>query len=287
MSSVRLSVLITGASTGIGQATAVRLAKAGHQVFAGVRKAKDGDALKALDSRLLPIIIDVAKSESIQSAFETIKSLRNKNQTFCLVNNAGIVVAGPVEALKMSEWRKQMDVNFFGLIETTKTFLPFIRDLRGRVINISSINGRMAAPFMGAYSASKFAVEALSDALRIELAPFGIKVTVIQPGPIATPIWAKGLEHREEVQAQCEPHILPLYLKTYERFEEVVGEVAKRAIPVETVAAAIEKELLSSKPAARVVVAGKRSHFETVMSEWLPESVFDKLVLKEITPKNQ
>ncbi len=280
---MNLSVVVTGASTGIGQAAAILLAKNGHQVFAGVRKAKDGETLRLLEPKLIPIILDVCSSESLKQAAEEIAGLRDKSRPFCLINNAGIAVSGPVEALRMSEWRKQFDVNFFGHIEATQAFLPIIRETKGRIINVSSINGRMAAPFMGAYSASKFAVEALSDALRIELAPFGVKVTVIQPGPIATPIWAKGIDNRDEVLAKCDSTKLPLYIKTYEKFEKLVEAISKRAIPVEFVAKAIEKELISKSPAARVIVAGAKSHFETRLSEWLPEKVFDKLVLKEFS----
>lgn len=280
---MNLSVVITGASTGIGQAAAIHLAKNGHQVFAGVRKAKDGETLRTLEPKIIPVILDVCSTESLKKAAHEIAGFRDKSRTFCLVNNAGIAVSGPVEALKMSEWRKQFDVNVFGLIEATQIFLPMIRETKGRIINVSSINGRMSAPFMGAYSASKFAVEALSDAMRIELAPLGVNVTVIQPGPIATPIWAKGIDHRDEVMAQCDSERLPIYMSMYEKFEKLLVAVSKRAIPVEHVAKAIEKELLSSNPAARVIVAGAKSHFETRLSEWLPEKVFDKLVLKEFS----
>ncbi|RYZ64144.1 MAG: SDR family NAD(P)-dependent oxidoreductase, partial [Proteobacteria bacterium] len=189
----KISVLITGASTGIGLAAAFELVQKGHEVFAGVRNEAASAAVRALDQRIVPVIIDVTKPDTIHEAYKAVELMRTREFPFSLVNNAGIAVSGPIEALSMNELRKQFDVNVFGLVETTQVFLPMIREKRGRIVNISSVNGFLVPPFLGAYSASKFAVEAISDALRRELLPEDIKVITIQPGPISTPIWQKGL----------------------------------------------------------------------------------------------
>ncbi len=178
----RGAVLITGASTGIGAACALHLDRLGFRVWAGVRRPSDGEALVGQASRqLTPIILDVTDSNSIAAALAGVGAGAGGDSLAGLVNNAGIVVAAPVEILPIAELRTQLEVNVIGLVAVTQAALPLLRLGRGRVVNIGSISGRMATPVIGAYAASKFAVEALTDALRVEVQPWGIDVALIEP----------------------------------------------------------------------------------------------------------
>lgn len=276
------SILITGASTGIGRSIAVFLAQTGHQVFAGVRKTQDGEKLTAENQSIIPVFIDVAKSDTIQTCLEQVSKLRDPARPFSLVNNAGVAVAGPVEALKDSELRKLFDVNFFGAVEATQIFLPLIRESRGRIINMSSIGGRVSSPFLGAYSASKFALEAMSDSLRQELAPFGVHVVLIEPGPIQSEIWAKSLENKEAAANYCHADRLEIYKKRVERFEKFVSAIARRAIPALNVAEQVSAALTLKTPPIRIVVAPFQSRLQLHAGEWLPTRLLDKIVSKAL-----
>lgn len=276
------SILITGASTGIGRSIAVFLAQTGHQVFAGVRKLQDGEKLTAENSSIVPVIIDVAKSDTIQTCFEQVSKLRDSERPFSLVNNAGIAVGGPVEALKESELRKVFDVNFFGAVETTQVFLPMIRESRGRIINMSSIGGRVSTPFLGAYSASKFALEAMSDSLRQELAPFGVHVVVVEPGPIQSEIWTKSLDNKNAAAHYCNSDRLEIYKKRIERFEKFASGAAKNAIPAINVAEQVSYALTAKTPPIRIVVAPFQSRLQLHAGEWLPTRLLDRIVGKAL-----
>lgn len=276
------SILITGASTGIGRSIAVYLAQTGHQVFAGVRRPQDGEKLTAENQSIVPVIIDVTKSDTIQTCFAQVAKLRDPARPFSLVNNAGIAVAGPVEALKDSELRKLFDVNFFGAIEATQIFLPLIRESRGRIINMSSIGGRVSTAFLGAYSASKFALEAMSDSLRQELAPFGVHVILIEPGPIQSEIWAKSLDNKDAAANYCHADRLAIYKKRVERFEKFASGAARRAIPAINVAEQVAYALTTKTPPIRVVVAPFQSRLQLHAGEWLPTRLLDRIVGKAL-----
>lgn len=274
----RVSVLITGASTGIGLAVAQELAQAGHEVFAGVRNEKAAASVREVDARIQPVLIDVTKSETILECYEQIERARTKDLPFSLVNNAGIAVAGPIEAIALSEFRKQFDVNVFGLVETTQVFLPMIRAKRGRVVNVSSVNGFLVPPFLGVYSASKFAVEAISDALRRELLPEGIKVITIQPGPIATPIWDKGIQNKAKIEATMNPDRIGRYKNAIDVFEAEIELTAKNSIPATVVAKRIRHALTDKNPNIREVVAGPTKNFIFGVGRRLPTSWMDSIV---------
>ena len=189
------SVVITGASTGIGRGCALRMDALGWSVFAGVRKEVDATSLRAEASdRLRPLFLDVSNPRSILEAQQAVSQALGAEGLSGLVNNAGIPYGGAIEHLEMQEVRRTFDVNFFGLIEVTQAFMPLLRRAHGRIVNMSSVSGWIASPFLSPYSTSKFALEALSDALRVELHPWNIHVAVIEPGAIDTPIWAKGGE---------------------------------------------------------------------------------------------
>src|SRR3954454_20001606 len=205
-------VLITGASTGIGEATALRLDAAGFRVFAGVRKAEDGERLRAKGSGRLRVVepLDVTNADQIAAAAKPAKpaaAARLAEQGWGgeplrgIVNNAGIGIGGPLEGLELDDFRRTLEVNTTGQLAVPKAFLPQLRRSKGRIVNMSSIVGRVAQPFAGPYIASKFALEAVTDVLRIELLGFGIDVIAIEPGTIATPIWEKSSQEAEKVLA--------------------------------------------------------------------------------------
>lgn len=197
------AVVITGAATGIGAACANRLAHTGFHVFAGVRKTEDGAALQqAIGDQVTPLLLDVTNGEQIAAAQAAVTTMVGERGLAGLVNNAGIAVGGPLEFMPLDEFHRQMEVNVYGALAVTQAFLPLLRQAKGRIINMSSIAGLAASPFLGPYAASKFALEALSDALRLELHPWEIEVVLIEPGNIATPIWQKGLAFADQLEAK-------------------------------------------------------------------------------------
>src|SRR5919198_2886732 len=206
------SCLITGASTGIGEACALRLDARGWRVFAGVRREEDAARLRSqLSERSQPVIVDVTDPASIARATATVSSVLKEEGLAGLVNNAGIAVAGPLEFLSLEEFRRQLEVNVTGQLAVTQACLPQLRRGRGRIVFMGSIAGRVTFPMMGPYSASKHALEALADALRVELQPWGMHVSIVEPGSIATPIWRKGEEAAAQASARFPPAADHLY----------------------------------------------------------------------------
>jgi NAD(P)-dependent dehydrogenase (short-subunit alcohol dehydrogenase family) len=195
----KTAVLVTGATSGIGKATAIHLASRGYTVFAGAYRASD-QALADLGAapssrgRLQIIEIDVTNAQSIQRACSQIEGLLPDGWSFALVNNAGVAFGSPLEVEKLEKMRLQMEVNYFGVVQVVRCFLPLLRRANGRIINIGSISGKSSMPFNGSYCASKFALEAFADALRLELRPWQIHVSNILPGDIRTEIWEKALQ---------------------------------------------------------------------------------------------
>ena len=196
------TVLITGASTGIGAACAIRLAAAGMHVYAGVREDAAGAALRAQNAALItPLHIDVTDADSIAAAVAALDAQLGDAGLNGLINNAGIAIGGPLEVLPMKEIRRQFDVNVFGALAVTQAFLPQLRRARGRIVNMGSIAGRIALPFLGPYCMSKSALRAMTHALRLEVDAWGIDVALVEPGAIATPIWKKSNAAADVMQA--------------------------------------------------------------------------------------
>lgn len=219
------TVLITGASTGIGKATAIHLDKCGYNVFAGVRKREDADKLREeASARLKPIFLDVTDSETIKQAVDKIKS-ETDGKLFGLVNNAGVSLNGPLELVAMSDIQKLMDVNVTGLLAVTKAFLPVIRKNRGRIINISSGHGLLAIPDKSVYAASKFAVQAISDSLRLELRSFGVSVSTIVVGKVNTQVLGKILADRQKMIESADKEVAKLYSTLIEFFDKEVKNI--------------------------------------------------------------
>jgi NAD(P)-dependent dehydrogenase (short-subunit alcohol dehydrogenase family) len=246
-------VLITGASTGIGEATALHLHKAGFRVFAGVRKPEDGEGLRAAGVTVVQPL-DVTNADDIAAAVRTVEEALDGAPLRGIVNNAGIGIGGPLEALALDDFRRTLEVNTTAQLAVTQAFLPLLRRSRGRIVNMSSIGGRVAQPFAGPYIASKFALEAVSDVLRAELLEWGIEVIAIEPGTIATPIWEKSSREAEDVLARLTPEQRELYGKRLPKVAKVLERQTQRGAPPEKVAEAVEKALTARRPKPRYLV---------------------------------
>ena len=269
------TVVITGASTGIGRATALRLAAAGFEVLAGVRREADGEALvgDAATGMIVPVVVDVTDRAQIAALGERMagKPLAG------LVNNAGITVNGPLEFVGLDELRHQLEVNFVGQVAVTQALLEPLRTARGRIVNVSSIGGRFASPFIGPYVASKFAMEGMSDSLRRELRPFGIDVAVIEPGSIATEMWDKGQREGAALVAGMSPRARELYGKRLGAGLKIADRTARHAIPPDRAAKAIEHALTASRPRTRYVV-GADARIQLLLQRVLPDRWLDRLL---------
>jgi len=274
------SVVITGASSGIGAACALHLDQAGWRVFAGVRKQGDAEALRAQGSaRLTPISLDVTDTVSISTAASAVAGAVGAAGLAGLVNNAGIVVSGPIEFLPLPDLRRQLEINVIGQVAVTQAFLSLIRTARGRIVNMGSIAGRMATPFTGAYGASKFALEALTDALRLELQPWGISVSIIEPGAVATPIWEKSAKNAEAMLGAAPPETFVLYAEAIEAVKKAAARAAKNAVDPVEVARAVKHALTAAKPRTRYVV-GREAKIRAAMAVFVPDRIRDNLVAK-------
>ncbi len=276
----RGAVLVTGSSSGIGEACALYLDKLGFRVFAGVRRDADGEALRSRASeRLTPVHLDVTDGASLAAARTAIEATAGEAGLAGLVNNAGIVIAGPLEFMPLSEFRRQLEVNVVGQLAVTQTFLSLLRKARGRIVNMSSIAGRSAAPFNGPYAASKFALEAMSDALRMELLPWGISVSLVEPGSVATPIWQKSGKTAGEIARQMPSGARELYGRVYDAMRVAAARMAGAGVPAIEVAKVVAHALTARKPRTRYLV-GRDAKIQALLKKILPDRTLDRLTLK-------
>ncbi|HYQ79772.1 MAG TPA: SDR family oxidoreductase [Solirubrobacterales bacterium] len=274
------SVLVTGASTGIGRATALRLDGSGWRVFAGVRKEADGEALRHDASpQLVPVNLDVTDPDQIAAAAELVER-ESDGGLDGLVNNAGVAVPGPLETIPLDDLRHQLEVNLVAYVAVTQAMLPQIRLAKGRIAFLASIGGRIAFPFGGPYHASKFATEAIGDVFRQELRPWGIEVAIIEPGSIDTPIWGRGQEKAEEIEAKS-PQTNLLYGAALDKFRKVIEDTAERGIPPEKVAKAIAHALESKRPKTRYLV-GLDAQVQARIQPFIPTRLFDRIVARQL-----
>jgi NAD(P)-dependent dehydrogenase (short-subunit alcohol dehydrogenase family) len=271
------NILVTGASTGIGRGCALRFAELGYRVFAGVRKAPDGEALRADRPDLIePVLLDVTSAESVARALAAVGG----QPLAGLINNAGIATLGPLELLPVDAWRRQFEVNVIGLVAVTQACIPLLRRGPGRIVNIGSIAGRSALPGSGAYDSTKFAVEAISDVLRMELHAWGISVSLIEAGAVATPIWEKSLRQADGLSRQVAPENYALYGGLMAKVRQETEQAARTALPVSTVVKAVERAMTARRPKARYVL-GRDAWFWLLLN-WLPDRWRDRLILSEI-----
>lgn len=278
-------VLITGASTGIGRDAALQLARRGHRVFAGVRKPADAEAIRGEGlANLEPVTIDVARADSITACAEALAPRLGDRGLHALVNNAGIVVSSALEFVPTDAFRRQLEVNVTGQLAVTQAFLPALRTARardprsGRIVFTGSTSGYFAAPFVGPYNASKFAIEGLADSLRRELRPWGLAVSVVQPGAIATPIWEKSEAAADDLIEDMPPRGLELYGEAITAVKAKVHERAAAAAPVGSVTRAIEHAVDARRPRTRYKV-GFDAWVELLLAR-LPTRLSDALVAR-------
>ena len=271
------TVLITGASTGIGAACAIRLAAAGMHVYAGVREDAAGAALRAQNAALItPLHIDVTDADSIAAAVATLDAQLGEAGLNGLVNNAGIAIGGPLEVLPMNEIRRQFDVNVFGALAVTQAFLPQLRRARGRIVNMGSIAGRIALPFLGPYCMSKSALRAMTHALRLEVDAWGIDVALVEPGAIATPIWKKSNAAADVMQATLQNDTLAHYSRHLEGIRRVIAKAEEQAISADAVARAVEHALTAAHPKTEYLV-GNDARMRAAINAVLPQFLQDRL----------
>ena len=271
-----MRALVTGASSGIGEATARHLASLGWEVFAGVRKDADAERLAGTPN-VTPLKLDVTDEKSIRTATAEIGDRLDG-----LVNNAGIAVTGPLELLPLAEYRRQLEVNVIGQIAVTQALIPALRSTHGRIAFMSSIGGVVALPMVGPYAASKFAIEAITDSLRRELRPWRIHVAAIEPGAIATPIWDKGSAEvdrlTEEMGAE---NVDGLYGGIIRNMRAEVADYGTTGTPPEKVAQAVAHALTAKRPRTRYLVGGDAKQ-RAFAARWLPDRVFDALVARQL-----
>jgi NAD(P)-dependent dehydrogenase (short-subunit alcohol dehydrogenase family) len=273
------TIVITGASTGIGQACALHLDKLGFQVLAGVRQDRDAESLRQKASeRLSPIFLDITDASSIASAAKTVENTVGAAGLYGLVNNAGIVVTAPLEFLPLAEFRRQMEVSVIGHVAVTQSLMPLLRIAQGRIVNMSSIGGRFSAPFLGPYHASKFALTAITDSLRMELQPWGIRVVLIEPGPVVTPIWEKSLTEADKMQQNLPPEAEELYGRAMEITAKTAALISRSGISPDTVARTVAHVLTTGKPKSRYLV-GQFARSQALFN-LLPDRLRDRLTLK-------
>jgi NAD(P)-dependent dehydrogenase (short-subunit alcohol dehydrogenase family) len=266
------SVVVTGASRGIGRAIAIRLADLGWDVVAGIRRAEDGESLRAERSAVRPVTLDVSDQDNVDALRGLVGS-----RVDALVNNAGIVVSGPLETTPIEDLRRQLDVNVVGQVAVTQALLPALRAARGRIVFMSSISGRVASPFMGYYSASKFGLEGLADSLRIELRPWKIPVVLVEPGAIDTDLWRGSTDSIDQVESSMSKEHRALYGAQIAASRPAIARVAKSAAPVDTVVSVVEKALTARRPRPRYLV-GTDAKAQRALGAALPTRAFDTVV---------
>ena len=273
-------VVITGVSTGIGYSSAKILCDSGYRVFGSVRKQEDAEKVTSeFGANFTPLIFDVTDSKGIQENAQIVKAELIPGEALAgLVNNAGVAMGGPINLIDTDVFRKQFEVNFFGLIEVTKTFLPMLGAVKnsmqqGKIINISSVSGRRAHPFVAPYTASKFAVEAFSDALRREMLLYGVDVILIEPGPIKTAIWDKvpDLDDNEFTGTD--------YEHSLRKFYKMFIEMGKKGFDADIIGNRVKEILQDPSPKTRHVITPNR-FINFTLPGILPDRIFDKLIGK-------
>ncbi|HMC50160.1 MAG TPA: SDR family NAD(P)-dependent oxidoreductase [Solirubrobacterales bacterium] len=276
------SVLITGASTGIGRATALRMDAEGWRIFATVRREDDLKELRQVGSeRLQPLLLDVTDPDQITATAERVSAEVGAGGLAGLVNNAGIAVMAPLETIPIEDLRHQLEVNLISQVAVTQAMLPLIRSARGRVVFLSSIGGRMALPFGAPYHASKYGIEAVTDCLRQELRPWGIEVIAIEPGSIDTPIWERGEKRADTAAEKAPPAQETLYGEQIESFRGAVRRTAERGIPPSKVADAIRHALTARRPRTRYLV-GADARGQALLGRVLPSRLMDRIIARSM-----
>jgi NAD(P)-dependent dehydrogenase (short-subunit alcohol dehydrogenase family) len=272
------AVVITGASTGIGAACALELDRRGFRVFAGVRTDAAAQRLRQQAAgRLTPVMLDVTDPAGIAEAAQVVSAAVGDAGLSGLVNNAGIVVAGPLELIPLEQLRRQLEINVVGPVAMIQAMLPLLRTGRGRIVNVGSLNGRLAVPFLGPYCASKFALEAITDALRLELRRWGISVSVVEPGSVKTPIWEKTEAEGDRLAQRSAGRLDELYGRDLAAFRAMAHRQAEQGMPVQKVVRAVVHALTSRRLKTRYPL-GSQTRWAIFAARFLPDRLRDWIV---------
>lgn len=272
-------VIVTGASTGMGAATAREMARRGFHVLAGVRRDSDGKALRA--AGIEPVILDITNREHIAALVARIDGDPHNRAVRVLINNAGLPCAGPVEVVPLDEWRRVFDVNVFGTVALTQALLPALVRSKGRVVNISSMNGKVSMAGYGVYASSKHAVEALSDALRSELAPYGVQVVIVEPGGVKTEMARVGLAGLSDLTTRMTPEQNERYGALTQAIPSHVAAFTKAGATSDTAGQKIAKAATDRKPRTRYTI-GAMTTFLIRASSLLPDRVLDRMTMSDL-----
>jgi NAD(P)-dependent dehydrogenase (short-subunit alcohol dehydrogenase family) len=276
------TVLISGTSTGIGEACALHLDRLGHRVYAGVRNEQAAERIRQKGSdRLTPVFLDVTDHGQILAVGKQVREEGGSLQG--VVNNAGIAKGGPLEHLPLETWREQLEVNVIGQVALTKEALPLIRRGAGRVVFIGSIGGKVATPLLGPYAASKFAIEAISETLRHELRPWGIAVSVVEPGAVKTAIWDKGRNEVERMQREMPVEAMERYSAHIEAVRKGIEMQDRQGVSPDKVAKAVEHALFSARPRTRYPV-GIDARAQSAMVRLLPDRTREAIIRRFAGP---
>jgi len=271
------TALVTGASRGIGRGIVEYLAARGWDVIAGVRSQQDADAVTKLDpQRVSSVILDVTSADDVAALERSLPEHLD-----AVVNNAGIAVGGAMETLSPDEWRKVLEINVIGALAVTQAALPRLRKSRGRIVFISSVNGRLSMPLVGAYAASKFALEAAADALRMELKPWKVRVVVVEPAQTDTDMWRTADTMVEDLEASLSPEHRRLYAKHIAGFKKMIPVSQKLAVPTEKVSAVVLEALTAKRPRPRYIV-GLGPKAQVALMGVMPTKVRD-IVLRKVS----
>ena len=275
------TIVITGCSSGFGRLTALQLARQGWHVFGTVRKDEDKENLtNALEDvyneHLTPVVCDITNDEQVAHLAQTVAAATPHLNA--LLNNAGTAFAAPLELLSIEDLTAQFDINVVAQMRVTQALLPLLKGAKGTIINVSSVNGKISTPIVGAYAASKFALEAISDALRLELAPFGVRVVVIEPSSSPTNIWQTSMRRSLE---KMELHREGEYAKLLSTFEKLANVLSKRGFPPQRFVDTVVRILASPKPRTRYVVP-RSAAIDVTLRRFLPDAVFDVIVRRSL-----
>jgi NAD(P)-dependent dehydrogenase (short-subunit alcohol dehydrogenase family) len=272
------TILITGCSTGFGRVTAIHFAKLGWRVFAAVRKESDRQSLAKEHANIMPIICDITNDAHIAELGRGVAAQTSTLEA--LVNNAGSAFAAPMELIPLDVLREQLELNVIAQVAVTQAVMPSLKAAEGTIINVSSVGGRIASPLLGPYSASKFALEAISDALRVELAPFGVKVVVVEPGGSPTPIWQTSLKRAFAILKERGLDISP-YQKLIDVVAKTAEERSRVGFPPQLFADTVEKILSSPRPAARYPIPASIG-WVIRLRRYTPDAWWDAIVRRRL-----
>ena len=264
--------LVTGASTGIGEACARHLATLGFHVLAGVRREEDRERLAAV-AGVEPLVLDVTSPADVAAAAARV----GDGGLGALVNNAGIAITGPIEAVPIDQWRLQLEINVIGTVAVTQALLPALLRARGRIVNMSALAARAPGPLLGPYAASKFALEAVTDVLRREVGGLGVRVISVQPGGVATPIWGKGIARSDGILAGMAPDVRRRYAHLTEPMRQEGARLGREGIAPAAVAEVVGKALTAPRPRTRYLV-GTDARVLGTLAAVLPDRALDAVM---------